>query len=132
MEIHSCRADILQYAAQTYQTVADYPWEGDSISAVLRHAGTRKWYGILMRVRWTSLGEQKEGYVDIVNLRCDPATISSLRTVPGFYPAYHMHKGNWITVLLDGSVDKGLICSLLDDSFLLTKKRTKARKSDIQ
>lgn len=132
MEIHSCRADILQYALQTYQTIADYPWEGDDTSAVLRHAGTRKWYGVLMQVRWTSLGEQKDGCIDILNLRCDPATVSSLRSVPGFYPAYHMHKGNWITVLLNGSVDIALICSLLDDSFLLTKTRTKVRKPDTE
>ena len=46
----------------------------------------------------------------------------------GILPGYHMHKGNWITILLDGSVEMEQICSLLDQSFLLTAgKKTLAK-----
>ena len=30
--------------------------------------------------------------IDVVNLKCDPLLIGSLRSEPGFFPAYHMNK----------------------------------------
>ena len=38
----------------------------------------------------------------------------------GFLPAYHMNKEKWITVLLDGTVDKAQIMDLLNMSYELT------------
>jgi predicted DNA-binding protein (MmcQ/YjbR family) len=39
-----------------------------------------------------------------------------------------MNKENWITVLLDGSVDKEMIFSLLDMSFTMTGSRSTGKK----
>ena len=49
----------------------------------------------------------------------------ALRTQNGFLPAYHMHKGHWISILLDGTVEKDRIFPLLDMSFALTDLRKK-------
>ena len=38
----------------------------------------------------------------------------------GFYPAYHMNKKNWITVLLDGTVADEKMISLIEESYLNT------------
>ena len=46
----------------------------------------------------------------------------------GIFPGYHMHKGNWITVLLDGTVSMDKIELLLDISYDLTNGR-KYKKS---
>ena len=69
--------------------------------------------------------------VDIVNLKCDPLLIGSLRMEPGFYPAYHMNKDNWITAALDGSAPDDTIRMLLEMSYAATapKLRKKPRPS---
>ena len=43
----------------------------------------------------------------------------------GIFPAYHMSKTCWISVLLDGSVDADTLAFLIDISFELTAKKRK-------
>lgn len=69
------------------------------------------------------LGLQGEGILEIVNLKCDPVLVGSLRSEPGFFPAYHMNKENWISVALDGSVPDSKIKMLLDLSYDATNRR---------
>lgn len=42
-----------------------------------------------------------DGIVDVLNVKCDTIMIGSLRMQDGFYPAYHMKKDTWISILLD-------------------------------
>ena len=46
----------------------------------------------------------------------------------GIFPAYHMNKKYWITVLLDGTIPKKQVENLIDVSFLATGSKKKARK----
>lgn len=77
------------------------------------------------------LGLAGSDVIDVVNLKCDPILIGSLRKEPGIFPAYHMNKANWISVALDGSVPDELIKMLLDMSYGATapKRKKKAKKS---
>lgn len=52
-----------------------------------------------------------------------------LRGMDGFYPAYHMNKTKWISVLLDRTVKKDMILDLLDASFALTAPKKMRGKS---
>ena len=63
-----------------------------------------------------------EGKVDILNVKLDPLTIDFLLKQKGFFPAYHMGKGSWISICLDKSVDFSLVCELLDQSYNNVKK----------
>lgn len=127
----SYRDDILKYALEKYETIPDYPWMSLPGYAVLRHKDNKKWYGIIMNVPRHKLGLSGEEIIDILNIKCDPILKGSLQMQEGFLPAYHIHRGNWITILLDGTVDKGMIFNLLEMSFDLTssKKRKKAIRS---
>lgn len=68
--------------------------------------------------------------MDIVNLKCDPILIGSLRAEPGFYPAYHMNKENWITAALDGSAPEDKLRLVLDMSYNATAPKLRKRKLD--
>lgn len=116
----SIREQIFTYAKQTWNTEAEYPWERTPRAAVLRHTENKKWYGILMDVRGDRLGLDSEDWVDILNVKCDPVLIGALREQEGFFPAYHMNKENWITILLDGIVSAEQIYPLLSMSFAMT------------
>ena len=59
--------------------------------------------------------------VDVINLKNLPEMIGSLRKESGILPAYHMNKEHWITLLLDGTVEKKKICDLIDISYELTR-----------
>lgn len=111
------RHDVFEWCKREYGTEADFPW-GDE-NAVLRHLYGKKWYGAVLTVRREKLGLKGEGVVDVLNLKCAPALIGSLRSQNGFFPAYHMNKEHWISVLL-GAVPADEIKSLIALSYELT------------
>lgn len=117
---------ILQYANETYGTEAEYPFEHST--AVLRQAGNRKWYGVVMEVSYQTLHMNRAERVHILNVKCDPLLIGSLLLSEGFHPAYHMNKRHWITIRLDGSAAFSDICGLLDMSYDLTRPKIQNRK----
>ena len=49
--------------------------------------------------------------------------IGGLRKDEGILPAYQMNKEHWISVLLDGTVEKEKICDLIDISYDLTRSK---------
>lgn len=115
------RKDILKYVKDNYRTEPDYPWESSPDAGVLRHKINRKWYGLIMEVSYQTVGIEKEGTIDIINIKLDPDMVINLQSQKGFRPAYHMNKVHWITIILDGSVKDDLIYNLIDLSFDLTK-----------
>ena len=119
------REALIQYVADAYGVEAEYPFPRDDVSCVFRRGDNRKWFGLAMRVPRRTLGLPGEDRVDIVNVKCDPLLIGSLRARPGFLPAYHMNKENWITILLDGSVPQEDIEALVEMSHALTGRRGK-------
>ena len=76
-----------------------------------------------MDIPYEKLKIEKDGIVDVINLKNIPEMIGGLRKEEGILPAYHMNKEHWITVLLDGTVDKEEIFDLIDISFELTMKK---------
>lgn len=120
----SYRNDVLKFAAGRYQTEPDYPWRTAPNHAVLRHSDNRKWYGIIMNIPGERLGLPCSDPIDILNIKCDPDLGYSLRMSSGFLPAYHMNHENWVTILLDGTVEKERIFSLLEMSFELTADKS--------
>ena len=62
-------------------------------------------------------------------MKCDPLLIGSLLMEDGFYPAYHMNKQYWITILLNAGVEDKKIAALLEMSYELTESRGKKRQT---
>ncbi len=92
------RQEVFKFARKKYGTEPDYPW--NDWNAVLRHKDTGKWYGVIMEVRGSRLGLSQDRIVDVLNVKADPELISSLLPLPGYFPAYHMNKEKWISILL--------------------------------
>ena len=124
------REELEAYIQNHYATLPDYPWADTPRAAVFRHASNRKWFALMMEVPRGRLGLPGVEPLDIVNFKCYPILIVSLRGETGIFPAYHMNKASWITVALDGSVPAETIELLLDVSYELTKPmpRRKAAK----
>ncbi len=121
------RTELEQYIVETYSTEADHPWIKYPNNAVFRHIGNGKWFTLLMDVPKEKLGAPGDGMLSIINVKCDPVMIGGLLAEPGFFPAYHMSKDNWITIALDGSADAEKIKILLDMSYNHTNVTAKRR-----
>lgn len=113
------RKELFEWAKETYGTEPDYPW--NDWNCVLRHKHNNKWYALVMEIEERKLGLDGNRVVDVLNVKCDPILIGSFRTQPGFFPAYHMNKDKWISIILDGTVSADEIKNLVALSYKLTE-----------
>ena len=118
------RQELLEHCLSTYGTSADYPFDEDFETAVLRHTDNRKWYAIVMRVSRRRFFEDSDEVVDVVNLKIPLELFGEFDVFGGIYPAYHMNKRHWISVLLP-DVSNDLLCHLVNLSFDATKSSKK-------
>ena len=117
---------FLSYCLSTYGTSPDYPFEEDFVTAVLRHANNRKWYAIVMRVSRRKFGFDSDEIIDVVNLKLPTEMFGSFGADDGVYPAYHMNKLHWISVLLPDAPDD-IVQFLVNVSYEATKDKRKRR-----
>ncbi|WPC72840.1 MmcQ/YjbR family DNA-binding protein [Vibrio porteresiae] len=115
------KRDLTQYIANQYGISPDFPWAKYPDTAVFRHTNSRKWFGLVTAIPRTTLGLKSDGIVDILNVKCPPEMVMSLRASPGFFPAYHMNKEHWVTLLLDGTIEQDELLFFLNQSFSLTQ-----------
>jgi predicted DNA-binding protein (MmcQ/YjbR family) len=118
------RAELESFIMETYNAETDYPCLKYPNYEVFRHCNNRKWFALIMDVPKNKLGLQGEEMLKVVDFKCDPILIGTLREEPGFFPAYHMSKDSWITVALDGSVSDDKTKMLLDMSYEATIPKT--------
>ena len=122
------KQNFLEYCLNTYGTSADYPFDEDFETAVLRHVDNRKWYAIVMRVSRRKFGFESHEIIDVVNLKLPIEMFGSFGAGEGVYPAYHMNKLHWISVLLPDAPED-VVSFLTNSSFEVTKSKTKQRKT---
>ena len=112
---------IIAQVQKKYGNQLEYLWEKSPDTAVLRHEGNQKWYGVVMRIPWDKLEKGREGLVEAVNLKHDQ--VADLLSKKGIYPAFHMNKRYWISLALDDSLSDDEVLDLLEISWNLTLKK---------
>ena len=121
------KQEFFEYCLNTYGTSSDYPFDEDFETAVLRHADNRKWYALVMKVSRRKFGFESDEVIDVVNLKLPTEMFGSFGASDGVYPAYHMNKLHWVSVLLPDASDD-VVQFLVNVSFEATKSKTKLNK----
>ena len=57
--------------------------------------------------------------VDVLNVKLPRDKIIDLLKKHGYYPAYHMNKKDWLSIILDDTLKDDEICLLIDESYKL-------------
>lgn len=97
-----------------------FEWERTPGCAAFKNKDTLKWYGIIMDIDRSKL-EDKNGLVEIIDIKLNPDKIIKLLNKKGFYPAYHMNKKSWITIILDDTLKDDEIMEYIDESYNYSK-----------
>ena len=122
------KQEFLEYCLNTYGTSPDYPFDEDFETAVMRHSDNRKWYAIVMRESRRKFGFDSDEVIDVVNLKLPTEMFGSFGATDGVYPAYHMNKLHWISVLLPDAPED-VVAFLTNASFEATRTKIKQRKT---
>jgi predicted DNA-binding protein (MmcQ/YjbR family) len=116
------KEQILSYVRKKYQTEPEYPWIKFPDYFTLKTSKSQKWYGLVMNISIERLGVKRDYMVDAMNLKNIPDKIQSLIDYKTVFPAHHMNKKYWITILLNKETDMELLKQLIDESYQLVEK----------
>lgn len=119
-----CFAQANRLAAlikREYGDSPDFPWPRYPSFGVFRVPANRKWYALFGCAKKSVLSGEfppDEGaeIAGIVNIKVAAGELQKLLKTRGVYPAYHMNRKNWITILLDSGVPDEFIMRLLGES----------------
>ncbi|MBR2684760.1 MAG: MmcQ/YjbR family DNA-binding protein [Erysipelotrichaceae bacterium] len=106
---------IDSYINKRYQVSAEFPWE-DKTGAVYRNSANQKWFALFMQIPKKRIDAGEEP-INIVNVKLPEPTVKHLLKKKGYYPAYHMNKTTWITLILDGSLSDEEVKERIDASY---------------
>ena len=121
------KQEFFELCSSSYFTLPDYPFDEDFETAVFRHSDNRKWFALSMQVLRRKFGIDSDEVIDVVNLKLPTEMFGSFGAADGVYPAYHMNKLHWISVLLPDAPDD-VVQFLLNASFEATKSSKKKSK----
>lgn len=111
---------IADYIKTQYNITPEFLWEKSPGCGVFRNQTSKKWFGIVMDIDKSKLDNEQKGLVEVLNIKLDRSEVQQLLTENGFYPAYHMNKKSWITILLNDVVSDKKIIDLLSKSYKLS------------
>ena len=112
---------FFDYCAERYCIHPDYPWDNDE-TAVLRHRDNKKWFALVMNIERSKLGLDNQCKTDVVNLKIPTDLLGSFTRDDAVYPAYHMNKAHWISIILSDAEDE-IVKFLLNVSYEVTSKK---------
>ena len=123
-----------RFAQEMYRQYGDkpvFPWD-DFSGGVFKNPDNGKWYAIIMHINIQKIDKTKSGEVEVINLKLAPERIGQLSEQNGFYPAYHMNKKNWITVVLNDTVADELLFALTAESHNFTLGKQVKKQSRVR
>lgn len=113
---------VIKYIKSNYNDELEFLWKKSPNNAIVRRKDSAKWYAVFMTISKNKLGFASNKIVEILNLHLKPPKAEELIMTGKYFPAYHMNKNHWISVLLDENTDYAELCKLVDESYTLAKR----------
>ncbi len=116
---------LINFAGERFKTTPEAPWDYLDEYHTLKTENKKKWYALFMYIPYKYLGVDKKGKIHVLNVKASSDTINNVIDNVHYFPAYHMNKKYWISILLDKTADVQFIEKLIEESYYLAegKKR---------
>lgn len=111
---------IMDFIESKFGDRAEYLFEHDD-TAVFRKGEKKKWYAVIMTISKRKLRIESDDKIEVLNVKLNPNEIALLTDRVSYFPAYHMNKKHWCTILLDDTLDIDEICYRIGQSYELVK-----------
>lgn len=116
---------ITNLIIEKYGDKPEFLWEASPGSGIFRNPETKKWYLAILDVDRSKIQKGQKGLIEVADIKLAPENVETLLKQNHFYPAYHMNKKYWLTIILDDSVDDEKIMQLIEESHSFTEKKIK-------
>ena len=130
-ETNDLKDDFIAYLKSHFSAEPDYPWPDDAPHSFVFRCPNTKWFALVMKITYRQLGLTGDEKVWAVNMKASPDAIPNLVDRKSIFPAWHMNKKHWITVLLTAATDFKTLCDLTEKSYTLVSGM-KSRSANFQ
>ena len=115
------RDEVIAFCLTMPDSYEDYPFH-DANWTVMRYRKNNKGFAFVYK---------RDGRIWI-NVKCSPEWMEVWRKAfPAVMPAYHMNKTQWLSALLEESLNDETVKSLIDWSFQATATKKKKNRKGI-
>ena len=110
---------INDYIFEKYHSVPEFLWPSIPSYAAFRKQGSKKWYAVIGSVprRKVDSASSSNSDVEVINVKVDSVEIKEFLSIGGYYPAFHMNKKCWVSIILDDTLTDEEIQERVNDSF---------------
>lgn len=106
---------IHHHIAATFGDAPEFLWPSHPGYAIYRHPGSGKWYAVIANVarKWVDSTAASAQEVEVFNIKAEKTQVPALLQRTGIYPAWHMSKKSWLTIILDDTLPDAEIAPLI-------------------
>ena len=114
---------IVNEITKKYNVSPEFLWDKYPSYGIFRSKSSNKWFAAILNVDKSKVINNESGEIEIINVKVDDLVNSYLKE-KGIFPAYHMSKKSWITIILDDTCKDEKIMELIDISYELVNKKS--------
>ena len=114
---------IVNEIIKKYNVSPEFLWDKYPSYGIFRSKTSNKWFAAILNVDKSKVINNKSGEIEIINVKVDDLVNDYLKE-KGIYPAYHMSKKSWITIILDDTCKDEKIMELIDISYEIVNKKS--------
>lgn len=114
---------IVNEITKKYNVSSEFLWDKYPSYGIFRSKSSNKWFAAILNVDKSKVINNESGEIEIINVKVDDLVNSYLKE-KGIYPAYHMSKKSWITIILNDTCKDEKIMNLIDISYELVNKKS--------
>lgn len=114
---------IVNEIIKKYNVSPEFLWDKYPSYGIFRSKTSNKWFAAILNVDKSKVINNKSGEIEIINVKVDDLVNDYLKE-KGIFPAYHMSKKSWITIILDDTCKDEKIMDLIDISYEIVNKKS--------
>lgn len=103
-----------------YHDIPEFAWESSPGNGIFKNPNNEKWYGLIMNINKNKI-DKEDCEVEIINVKLNEHEILHNLKKKGYYPAYHMNKKHWISIILDDTLSDEEIMECIEKSHAFTE-----------
>lgn len=114
---------IVNEIIKKYNVSPEFLWDKYPSYGIFRSKTSNKWFAAILNVDKSKVINNESGEIEIINVKVDDLVNDYLKE-KGIFPAYHMSKKSWITIILDDTCKDEKIMELIDISYEIVNKKS--------
>lgn len=110
---------INEFIYETYDVMPEFLWSNIPSYAAFRKKQGGKWFAVIGSVPRCKVDPASRSAqdVEVINVKVDKDKINALLAQDGIYPAFHMNKKYWVSIILDNTLADTDIQRMVGESY---------------